>query len=488
MSSSPLTLEAQRARRSAAPLAPGAAIVASQWSRRDWACRRLLALSDVLSIAIALGLAAVIARPSQIDSRLLLAGLTAPEWVLLFKAYGLYDRDVKRISHSTLDDVPSLFHALVIGGLLLWLVAKAIEIKQLSFEEMLIFGLVALVLITTARAAVRLALRRWSPERVLLIGDPDGTALLGRKLATHPEYGLQPVGVLAPSRDTVGYEDGLAVVGQIEDFEAVVTAIKARRLIVWSQCMESDDLLMLLRRCQTLGVKVSVVPAMFDLLGPSVEVDEVEGLAVLGINPPVLPASSRALKRAMDLSGSQIALVLFSPLLLIVALAIKLDSRGPVFFRQRRIGRGGKTFNLVKFRTMVVDAEQRRAALLAQSRDPDWLLIDDDPRITRVGRFLRFTSLDELPQLWNVLVGDMSLVGPRPLIESEDRLVEEWGRARLDLTPGLTGLWQVLGRTSIPFKEMVKLDYLYVTNWSLWTDVQLVMRTIPAVFRRRGAN
>ena len=137
---------------------------------------------------------------------------------------------------------------------------------------------------------------------------------------------------------------------------------------------------------------------------------------------------------------------------------------------------------------MAADAEERREALLAHSKDPDWLLLDHDPRVTRVGRVLRLSSLDELPQLWNVLKGEMSLVGPRPIIASEDRQLEGWRRSRIDLTPGVTGLWQVLGRTSIPFEEMVKLDYLYVTNWSLWTDIRLIMRTLPAVLLRRGAN
>ena len=137
---------------------------------------------------------------------------------------------------------------------------------------------------------------------------------------------------------------------------------------------------------------------------------------------------------------------------------------------------------------MVVDAEARTEELRSLSDDPDWLKLDRDPRITRVGRLLRATSLDELPQLWNVLIGEMSLVGPRPLIDSEDDLIAGWTRSRLDLSPGVTGLWQVLGRTDIPFRDMVSLDYIYVTNWSLWLDVKLIVRTVPAVLSRRGAN
>jgi exopolysaccharide biosynthesis polyprenyl glycosylphosphotransferase len=219
-----------------------------------------------------------------------------------------------------------------------------------------------------------------------------------------------------------------------------------------------------------------------------VAVDDVEGLTLLGINLPVLSRSSRMLKRTMDLIGSALALSICAPLLGLIALAIKLDSPGPVLFRQERVGRGGRPFKLNKFRTMVVDAEQRTAELWSQSRDPHWLHLEHDPRITRVGRLLRQTSLDELPQLWNVLRGQMSLVGPRPLIASEDRRLQGWARNRLDITPGLTGLWQVLGRTSIPFEEMIKLDYIYVTNWSLWGDIRLLLRTLPVVLGRRGAN
>jgi lipopolysaccharide/colanic/teichoic acid biosynthesis glycosyltransferase len=235
-------------------------------------------------------------------------------------------------------------------------------------------------------------------------------------------------------------------------------------------------------------VKLSVLPQLFDALGPSVEVDDVEGITVLGVNPPVLPRSSRFLKRAMDIGGGAILLLLAAPFFLLIAIAIKLDSRGPVFFRQERIGRGGSSFELVKFRTMTADAEQRRDELLSRSKDPGWLLLDRDPRVTRVGRLLRRWSVDELPQLWNILKGEMSLVGPRPIIEQEDRQLDGWRRSRIDLTPGLTGLWQVAGRTSIPFEEMIKLDYLYVTNWSLWTDVSLMLRTLPAVLLRRGVN
>jgi lipopolysaccharide/colanic/teichoic acid biosynthesis glycosyltransferase len=193
-------------------------------------------------------------------------------------------------------------------------------------------------------------------------------------------------------------------------------------------------------------------------------------------------------KRAIDVGGALALLILLSWLLLAIALAIRLDSRGPVLFRQRRIGRDGRPFELVKFRTMVEDAETMAGRLRGRSQDPHWLLLDDDPRITRFGRFLRRASLDELPELWHVVRGQMSLVGPRPLTEEDQRHVPSWGSSRSRVLPGLTGLWQVKGRTRISFEDMVRLDCLYVQNWSLRQDIVLLLRTVPAVLTTRGAN
>jgi lipopolysaccharide/colanic/teichoic acid biosynthesis glycosyltransferase len=195
------------------------------------------------------------------------------------------------------------------------------------------------------------------------------------------------------------------------------------------------------------------------------------------------------LKRTLDVVISAFALVLLSPLMAAIAVLIKLDSPGPVLFRQLRMGQRERKFTIYKFRTMVRDAEERKASVAHLNKharnggDPRMFKIPGDPRTTRVGSFLRRYSLDELPQLINVLRGDMSLVGPRPLILGEYYYVDDWGRRRLDLKPGITGLWQVLGRDSIPFDEMIKLDYRYVTTWSLWGDLWLLLRTIPILSR-----
>ncbi len=279
------------------------------------------------------------------------------------------------------------------------------------------------------------------------------------------------------------------MLGGIDQLESVVRRYAVNRVLISTGFIGGgNEQLDLLRRSRDLGLKVSLLPTPFDAMGPSVEVDDLEGVTVLGLNPPVLSRSSRFIKRSMDLAGAGGLLFLVGPLMLIIALVVRTTSPGPALFRQRRIGRHGQAFTVWKFRTMHVDAEDRAEGLRALSKDPDWLHLEHDPRVTPVGRFLRRVSLDELPQLWNVVRGDMSIVGPRPLIESEDQRVERWGRRRLELTPGITGLWQVLGRTNIPFEEMVKLDYLYVANWTVWGDVRLILRTLPVLLSRRGAN
>jgi len=455
--------------------------------------RRLLAINDVACLAVAMAVAMAVAggAPGHSWQQYMLYGLiTLPAWVVLFKMYGLYERDAKRLSHSTLDDLPSLFHGLLLGCLLMWCWFVLVAPAKLVFTAILVFAGMALVLVLAGRALARASfLRLVSPERVLLIGTGQASGALIEKMRARASLRLEPIGMVSCTEGT-GEALALPRLGCLEevDLPSLMAEHRVGRVVVADAEVEGEQLLGVLRDCKTVAVKVSLLPATCSALGPSVEVDDVQGVTVLGINPSVLPRSSRLAKRCLDLLGAGVLTLVALPLMAVLAIAIKLDSCGPVFFAQERIGRDGARFRLLKLRTMVVDAEARRAELLAHSKDPGWLHLEHDPRITRVGRLLRLTSLDEMPQLWNVLKGDMSLVGPRPLVAEEDRMVDGWARGRLDLTPGMTGLWQVLGRTSIPFEEMVKLDYLYVTNWSLWGDVRLILRTLPVVLRRSGAN
>jgi len=280
------------------------------------------------------------------------------------------------------------------------------------------------------------------------------------------------------------------LLGPPERLASVVRLFDVERVIVAFSNETHQETLDLIRDLKGLDadVQIDIVPRLFELVAAGVGVHAVEGLPLISLPPARLSRSSKLLKRSMDLALSIVALVLLAPLLALIACSIKLDSPGPVFFRQVRMGRGGRTFRIVKFRSMYADAETRKAEVAYLNKhladgDPRMFKIREDPRVTRVGWWLRRFSADELPQLWNVLAGEMSLVGPRPLILSEHLHVQDWAERRLDLKPGITGLWQVLGRDDIPFAEMVRLDYLYVIGWSLWKDVRLVLGTVPVLLR-----
>jgi len=228
------------------------------------------------------------------------------------------------------------------------------------------------------------------------------------------------------------------------------------------------------------------VPPIADTVGAAIERDEVSGTELIGLKDSQLSKSSRAVKRTLDIAVAGGALLVLSPFFLAMALAIRLDSSGPAFYRQRRVGRNGSSFVMFKFRTMVDGADRQKAALLEHSEAVGLFKMSDDPRVTRVGRLLRRSSLDELPQLINVLLGDMSLVGPRPLVPDEDENITGWYRRRSQITPGMTGAWQLHGPVRIPLAEMVKLDYSYVATWSIWSDLKILSRTVPYVLGRRS--
>jgi exopolysaccharide biosynthesis polyprenyl glycosylphosphotransferase len=457
----------------------------------DRMLRRLLATADVLGIATALATSMVFVSAGRTDGTSFLVGaLTLPGWVVLFKAYGLYDRDAKRISHSTVDDLPWIAHALLVGSLAMWLIYRLLPGEKLVLAQSASFFGLAACGIFLARAAARsLARVAAPPERVLFLGGDAMARVLIDKIRAHPEYRLEPVGYAeAGGRHSPHLPREIPYVGAIGDLPNICTRFAIDRIVVASPGVDEHALTDVIRDASDLNVRVSILPQMVDVLGPSVAIDDVEGVMVLGLAPTKLTRSSRALKRFVDVVIALPALILASSLLVVIAILVKSTSRGPVFFSQERVGRGGRHFRMHKFRTMVKDADKQLDQLKRASAHPAWLLLEQDPRITTVGRLLRRLSLDELPQLWNVLRGDMSLVGPRPMPLDVDEKIAGWGRRRLDLTPGITGPWQVLGRTKIPFEEMVKLDYLYVTNWSLWQDIRLLIRTLPAVVRRRGAN
>jgi exopolysaccharide biosynthesis polyprenyl glycosylphosphotransferase len=326
-----------------------------------------------------------------------------------------------------------------------------------------------------------------STERCIVLGNAADAERTARKLASSQGVNAIVVGRLSLHPDEKYHGRTSPPLGSLGSLSQVITAHGVERVIIAPDSHDQEEILEAIRLVKALGVKVSVLPRLLEVVGSSSTFDEVGGITLLGVRQYGLSTSSALLKRAMDVIAAGVGLVAIAPLMLMLAAAIKLDSRGPVFFRQRRIGRSGESFAMLKFRSMVPDAEEIKQQLLEHNEAQGGLFkITRDPRVTRVGRFLRQTSLDELPQLLNVFKGEMSLVGPRPLVPAEDSLVEGWQRRRLAVKPGMTGLWQIFGSSRIPMAEMVKIDYLYGANWSLWMDLKILLRTVPYVLHRRG--
>jgi exopolysaccharide biosynthesis polyprenyl glycosylphosphotransferase len=466
-------------------------LVGTRYRDRDYGLRRILFAADSLALVLSLALALTIV--GRRDAPLLETLLIVPTiagWFLLFRAYGLYQRPLRQFEPTHLDDFSSIFHALLIGTLGLWVWFRVLPVPKLDLEEVIVFGAAAFVVTTAFRAGVRIiSLRLRGPERVLLIAPLADVKILQRKLGNHPEYEMEVVGAMTLAGE--GHEGiDLPICESFDDVGHLLRAGEVDHLMVQlnQELLSQEEIAELMRTCFRARIRFATFPREKSLLPPGVQVNHVEGTGFLSYNPPVLSRSSQIIKRAMDLAIALLLLVGLAIPMAIVAAAIKLDDRGEVLFSQTRVGKDGERFQLLKFRTMVADADSLVAELMAKSLDPDWLVMEEDPRITRIGRFLRSTSLDELPQLWNVIRGDMSLVGPRPLPVRDDEAVRGWGRHRLDCVPGVTGWWQVLGRNNIPFREMVEIDYAYVTSWTFWGDVKLLVRTIPVVLSRRGSN
>jgi exopolysaccharide biosynthesis polyprenyl glycosylphosphotransferase len=323
------------------------------------------------------------------------------------------------------------------------------------------------------------------PERCLLVGDPRRASAFREKLALTTPARAELIGYVPGTAGSVPGDDGK--VAAFADLEPLLMAKSIDRVVIAPPADGGgDELLYIIRELKSQGVKVSVLPEASRMAGSSVELDYLNGLTLLGVKRFEIGKSSQLIKRGIDMILSAAALVFLAPLLAAVAVAIKLDSRGPVLFRQVRAGRRGEPFQMLKFRSMVNGADEMKDQLRHLNEAEGVFKIANDPRITRVGRLLRRAHVDELPQLINVLKGDMSLVGPRPLPLDEDDAIRGWYRDRLEVPPGITGYWQVLGSSRIPLEEMVKLDYLYIANWSVWGDLKLMLRTVPVVVKRRG--
>lgn len=454
---------------------------------RDALFRRLLALADVLSAYIAIALSTTLVGDHGIALRPA-AILIAPIVVLASKALGLYDRDQHILRKTTLDELPQVFNLTVIYALGAWFGEALLFDGWLTRPQVFSLVISTFVLVTGFRAVARAAALALSPvERCVVVGDNAAACRAVEKLMTSRGVKATVVARVSLHDVTPGPP---ALVGPLSDVEALVSVVaelEAERAVIAPAAGNEDETLHAIRLLKAVGVRVSVLPRLLEVVGSSSTFDEIEGITLLGVRPYGLARSSQSLKRAMDIVIAGASLLLLLPVFVLIALAVKLDSEGPAFFRQPRIGSGGRRFTMIKYRSMVAHAERIKSELRQQNEAKGGLFkIGDDPRVTRVGRLLRKSSLDELPQLLNVLVGDMSLVGPRPLVPDEDVLIEGWQRSRLAVKPGMTGLWQIFGAARIPMPEMVKIDYLYGANWSVWTDLKILLRTVPYMLRRRG--
>jgi len=454
--------------------------------RRGALLRRLLAVSDWGALLAVLCVVTTTSSSTDIAD-LFWAVLFSPSWVIVVKLQGLYDNDHRRIRHSTLDELPSLVTATVLGTLVLDGLMAISPAGPLSPASAIGIGVGTFLLSFALRGVLRFLWHRLTGVATgLVIGPAKAVDTVARRVSTHPETRLALVGYLSPETEAVAKE--LPRLGAPADISRVAREHAIERVVVTEGEMGQVDAEHLIEECKAEGLALTFLPQHYGLLGPGIELNRLAELPVLDFRFSDPPRSTLAMKRAMDVVVSAFLLVLLSPLLLGVAIWILLDDGRPVFFRQRRVGRDGAPFTMVKFRTMVTDAEQRLPELVdIQSLDQPAFKIPDDPRVTRSGRWLRRTSVDELPQLWNVLRGQMSLVGPRPEEESVVALYDERQRGRLAVKPGMTGPMQVYGRSDLTFEERLAMERDYLDNLSLLTDLEILMRTPRAMVRGEGA-
>ena len=414
---------------------------------------------------------------------------TIPLWVIGASLYGLYRRDVERADHSTVDDLLRVFHLVTVGTWLFFVVTELGGVVNPSVPRLLAFWFTATVLVTVGRAIARAVCRRSMAyvQNTVIVGAGKVGRSVALKLSSHPEYGLNVLGFVDADRPTSNGRPIPGVLGSPDDLPQIVDSLGVDRVIVAFSNDSHGTTLDLIRSLQR-RVRIDIVPRLFEILGPGVELHTAEGLPLLGLPHLRLPPSALLLKRGWT-SRSRWSRSSCSRR---CSLSSRLRSSSTHRARLLPAGASGPSRPHLPHLEVPHDDRGRgdpqgRVRLLEPAQLPVRGLADvqDPGRPANHSRrtLLRSYSLDELPQLFNVLRGEMSLVGPRPLILTEDEHVVDWRRRRLDLKPGVTGLWQVLGRDGIPFEEMTTLDYVYVTSWSLFGDVKLILRTVPLLFR-----
>ncbi|HUH80517.1 MAG TPA: sugar transferase [Solirubrobacteraceae bacterium] len=403
---------------------------------------------------------------------------------LLFARSGLYAERAQRPGLPRI--VGSLFQVAFVALIFAVVNGEHFSSYYLFWSSLLF----AIVYVSAARAAYdrvtsEVLKAAGHQRRAVLVGRGRQIAEVAEALHSGSHMPTEVVGFLSPRPLPA---NGLRSLGSLAELEQVLDQTKVDEVIIADSDFPKDDAVELVDRCHQRGVTVRLAPSTMEILIHRAEFVPGQSLPLFELGPPVFEGIDFALKRTFDIVGSTLLLLLLSPLLLAITVAVRVTSRGPVLYRSRRRGIGQRPFACLKFRTMQLDADQRQGDLEELNEASGALFkIREDPRLTPVGGFLRRFSLDELPQLVNVLRGDMSLVGPRPLPERDYEMLEEWHRKRYLVLPGITGLWQVSGRSELDFDDLVNLDFVYLERWSLALDLTILLKTVPALLTRRGA-
>ena len=436
-------------------------------------------------------------------------------FVIVIRVLSLKYCDLYRLrgEFSLADDAIRIAKATAVGSLLIvataFLYRGGFQFRAFSYaRSVFVFDFLLMFAITLVLRFAMRSIQTFARHRhinlipTLVVGRGPEAALCINEMRERPALGYRVIGVVDSGNEAMagtGVYEGVPVVGELKTLPEAIRDSGANEVIIADPKVGSDALFEVMMRCgRRRGVEFRIAPSLFNCLPQKTEIDRIGVLPMIRLFREPLSGSARVIKRAFDLIGSALAIFLLFPLWLFVAILIKLDSKGPVFYTQERVGMDGRLFLLYKFRTMKAGAdpaihkeyqkafiEGRAEANLGDESKPTYKLFAE-PRVTRVGKLLRRTSLDEVPQLLNVLMSDMSIVGPRPPIAYEVESYALWHRKRLDMKPGLTGLWQVSGRNRLPFEEMVRLDLYYIENWSLLLDVKIVLRTVFVMAGREG--
>jgi exopolysaccharide biosynthesis polyprenyl glycosylphosphotransferase len=477
-------------------------VINSQWTSR-LLLLALLVATDLLTILVGFWLAYLIRfeagiswwayqhETSPIDFYQGFVFLFAPLWVVVFGLFGLYE--FKNI-FSGMREYAKVFNGCTLGMMLIIL----FTFFDPSFIIARGWVILSWLLVSSSVGAGRFMFRRivfqmrtkgYFLTRVLVIGANEEGRAIAQQLRATPKTGVRVVGFLdnVPQTSDNSSEE-LPVIGSIDSVISMIAQYDIQEVIIASTALTRENLLDLFQLLGGAEIPTRLSSGIYELITTGLEVQEVGHVPLLSINKVRLTGMDMILKRLLDLAGAAAALIVFLPLMVIIGIAIKLDSSGPIFYRRRVVGVSGRLFDAFKFRTMCVDADERlaRDAALRNQFEKNYKL-KDDPRVTRVGQFLRRTSLDELPQLFNVLLGQMSLVGPRMITSPERIQYGKWSMNLSTVKPGMTGLWQVSGRSNVSYEERVRLDMHYIRNYTIWLDLYLLWLTIPAVLKSRGA-